>query len=93
MNLKLQKLLQFSKKSDPDGKTNYRPITLLPLFSKEFVKVLHKQIEKVAERIPSPKLLKGCLTQNALLKLLKNWQKCLDKSGVAGAILVDLSEA
>ena len=44
----------------------------------------------------SPKLCgfrKGHSTQNALLNLLKNWQKCLDKSGIVGTVLMDLSKA
>ena len=32
-------------------------------------------------------------TQHALLNLLKNWQKCLDKSGIVGAVLMYLSKA
>ena len=36
---------------------------------------------------------KGHPTQHAILNLYKNWQKCLDKSGVAGTVLVDLSKA
>ena len=44
----------------------------------------------------SPKLCgfrKGHSTQHALLNLLKNWQKCLDKSGVVGTVRMDLSKA
>ena len=44
----------------------------------------------------SPKLCgfrKGHSTQHALLNLLKNWQKCLDKSGVVGTVLMNLSKA
>ena len=36
---------------------------------------------------------KGHSTQHALLNLLKNWQKALDKSGVIGTVLMDLSKA
>ena len=36
---------------------------------------------------------KGHSTQHALLNLLKNWQKTLDKSGVIGTVLMDLSKA
>ena len=32
-------------------------------------------------------------TQHALSNLLFNWQNCLDKSGVVGIILMDLSKA
>ena len=46
MNLTLQKLFRFSKKNDPNDKTTYRPISLLPL----------KQIKECAGKILSPKL-------------------------------------
>ena len=36
---------------------------------------------------------KGHSTQHALLNLLKNWQKTLDKSGVIGTVLMDLRKA
>ena len=36
---------------------------------------------------------KGHSTQYALLNLLKNWQETLDKSGVIGTVLMDLSKA
>ena len=31
--------------------------------------------------------------QRTLLNFLKNWQKCLDTSGVVGTVLMDLNEA
>ena len=84
------------KKEDPNNKANYRPISLLPIISKIFERVLFEQIEKFSEKILSPKLCgfrKGHSTQHALLNLLKNWQKTLDKSGVIGTVLMDLSKA
>ena len=44
-----------------------------------------KQLETVADKIISPKLpgfTKRHSSQNALLNLLNNWQKCLGTSGV-----------
>ena len=38
-------------------------------------------------------LEKAIPSQHALLNLLKNWQKTLDKSGVIGTVLMDLSKA
>ena len=84
------------KKEDQNDKANYRPISLLPLISKLYEKVLYQQIEDFANNILSPKLCgfrKGHSTQHALLNLLKNWQKCLDKPGVVGTVLMDLSKA
>ena len=83
-------------KKDPNNEANYRPISLLPIISKIFERVLFEQIEKFSEKILSSKLCgfrKGHSTQHALLNLLKNWQKTLDKSGVLRTVLMDLSKA
>ena len=93
--LKLADIVPTFKKEDQNDKANYRPISLLPLISKLYEKVLYQQIEDFANNILSPKLCgfrKGHSTQHALLNLLKNWQKCLDKSGVVGTVLMDLSK-
>ena len=94
--LKIADIVPVFKKEDQNDKTNYRPISLLPLISKIFEKFLYQQIEDFSNKILSPKLCgfrKGHSTQHALLNLLKNWQKCLDKSGVVGTVLMDLSKA
>ena len=68
----------------------------MPLISKLFEKVLYQQIEDFANKILSPKLCgfrKGHSIQHALLNLLKNWQKCLDKYGVVRTVLMDLNKA
>ena len=47
-------------------------------------------------KILSPKLCgfrKEHSTQHALLNMLKNRQKCLDKSGVVGTVLMNLTKA
>ena len=94
--LKVADVIPVFKKEDPNNKRNYRPISLLPIISKIFERVLFEQIEKFSEKMLSPKLCgfrKGHSTQHALLNLLKNWQKTLDKSGVIGTVLMDLSKA
>ena len=94
--LKVADVIPVFKKEDPNNKANYRPIILLPIISKIFERVLFELIEKFSEKILSPKLCgfrKGHSTQHALLNLLKNWQKTLDKSGVIGTVLMDLSKA
>ena len=91
--LKVANVIPVFKKVDPNNKVNFQPISLLPIISKMFEGVLFQQIEKFSEKILSPKLCdfrKDHSTQNALLNLLKNWQKTLDKSGVIGAVLMDL---
>ena len=61
-----------------------------------FNRVLYQQIEDFTNNILLPKLSgfkKEHSTQHTLLNLLKNWQKYLDKSGVVGTVLMDLSKA
>ena len=79
-----------------NGKNNFRPISLLSLTWKIFEKVFYQEIENFTNKILSPKLCKfrkGHSSQHALLTLLKNLQKCLDKSGVAGTVLMDFIKA
>ena len=48
------------------------------------------------EDILSPNLCgfrKGYSPQYSLIQMLEKWRKCLDKKGVVGAILMDLSKA
>ena len=94
--LKVADVIPVFKKEDPNNKANYRPISLLPIISKIFERVLFEQIEKFSEKVLSPKLCgfrKDHSAQHALLNLMKNWQKTLDKSGVIGTVLMDLTKA
>ena len=94
--LKLADVTPLYKKSDPEDKTNYRPISVLPSLSKVYEKILYKQLNSFFETKLSPHLCgfrSKYSTQHALSNLLFNWQNCLDKSGVVGTILMDLSKA
>ena len=93
--LKVADVIPVFKKEDPNNKANYRLIILLTIISKIFERVIFEQTEKFSEKILSPKLCgfrKGHSTQHAFLNLLKNWQNFLDKSGVIGTVLMDLSK-
>ena len=84
------------KKSNPEGKTNYRPISVLPSLSKVYEKILYKQLNSFFEAKLSThlwELRSRYSTQHDLSNLLFNWQICFDKSGVVGTILMDLSKA
>ena len=94
--LKNADVIPVFKKNNPNEKGNYRPISLLPIVSKIYEKVLNDQITKFAEKVLSHKLCgfrKGYSTQTAILNLLKNWENCLDNKGVVGTVLMDLSKA
>ena len=95
-NLKLADITPVYKKNDPLDKTNYRPVSILPVVSKIFEIIMQKQINDCIISFLSPYLCgyrKGFNTQHALLTLVENWRKSLDNKGFGGAILMDLSKA
>ena len=74
-------------------KVNYRPFSVLLGISKVFKKLLQKQING---NNLSPYLCgyrKGFSLQQALLPLIANWKKVLDKKGFGRVVLIDLSKA
>ena len=83
------------KKLDPTYKTDFRPVSLLPLLSKVFEKIMYDQLYEYAETFLNNLLFgfrKAHSTQHALFRLLQKWQKELDSSGIVGTILMDLSK-
>ena len=74
--LKLADVTPLYKKSDPEDKTNYRPISVLPSLSKVYEKILYKQLNSFFETKLSPHLCgfrSKYSTQHALSNLLFNW--------------------
>ena len=64
--------------------------------SKVFERILDQQLYPYMNKHFSAYLCgfrKGCSTQYSLIGLLENWKRALDKSGIAGALLTDLSKA
>ncbi|XP_057312173.1 uncharacterized protein LOC130653672 [Hydractinia symbiolongicarpus] len=94
--LKLSEVIPVFKKGANSRKENYRPISILNSFSKILERLLFNQISSYFQPIFSS-LLCGFRskysTQNALFRLIGKWHQCLDKSGVVGTVLMDLSKA
>ena len=93
---KLAIITPILKKGDALKKENYRPISVLPVISKNFEKVIFSQISEYIDKYLNPILCgfrKGHSTAHALFKLIQAWQKELDKSGYIATILMDLSKA
>ena len=84
------------KNGDSNHKANYRPISVLPVTSKIYERVLKDQI-CLSFKDRFSRILcgfrEGYSTQHALTGLIENWRKCLDTSGIVGTILMDLSKA
>ena len=84
------------KKKDRNNVENYRPVSILPNFSKIYERCLYDQMYKYFNHILSKwqcGFRKGFSTQDCLLVMTEKWRKCLDKAGISGAILTDLSKA
>ena len=96
ITLKNANVTPVHKKDDPTDKTNFRPISVLPLLSKVFERVIYKQLGKYVDTFLNKLLCgfrKAHCTQHALFKLLQRWQNELDNSGLVGTILMDHSKA
>ena len=84
------------KKDDPTKTKNYRSVSVLPVVSKVFERIMHSQISEYINQLLSPYLCsyrQGSSTQEALVSLIEKWKAILDKNGYAGAALMDLSKA
>ena len=94
--LKSADITPVHKKGDATDKNNFRPVSVLPVVSKVFERIIQKQIGVHMDKFLSSYLCgyrKGYNAQHALLTLLENWRKMLDRRGYGGAILMDLSKA
>ena len=94
--LKYADIAPLHKCAETTNKKNYRPISMLPLVSKVFERILYKQIgyfinEKLFRYMCGYRT--GYNTQYALMTLLEQWRTTLDNQGYAGIAIMDLSKA
>ena len=94
-SLKLSDITPVYKKLDPSDKASYRPVSLLPLLSKVFEKIIHDQLYEYLENLLS-KILCGFQkthsAQLALFRLIQKWQAELDSGSYVSTILMELSK-
>jgi exonuclease III/predicted transport protein len=95
--LKLADITPIFKKLQNIKKENYRPVSLLPVVSKIFERIMQNQMLPFIENILSDFLCgyrKNYNAQYALLAMIDKWKRTLDKKGgMIGAVLMDLSKA
>ena len=94
--LKLADLTPIFKKLECFLEKNYRPVSILPVVSKIFERIMQKQINSYVQKYLSPYLCgyrKGYNAQYALTAMIEKWKQSLDNKGLAGAVLMDLSKA
>ena len=95
-SLKLANVAPVFKKEDPFDKSNYRLVSILPLLSKLYEKIIYNQLSDYSESFLNNILCcfqKAHSTKHALFKILRSWQQDLDNEGFIGTILMDLSNA
>ena len=95
-NMKIAQVVPIHKKNSLMDKSNYRPVSLLPVMSKVFERAIYVQLMDHFERLFNPYLNAfrpglGCNT--ALLKVVEDWKIHLDDNKYLAAILMDLSKA
>ena len=83
-------------RNDRKNIKNYRPVSLLNMFSKIHEKFLHEGITSCVSTFLSKFISayrKSNSTNHVLICLVENWKKSLDEKKLLGVILMDLSEA
>ena len=94
--LKLADITPVLKKGDSTVVSNYRPISVLSGIAKIYERILSDQLADYINKKLSIHLCgfrKGYSTQYALLRLIEDWRQCIDKRGIVGTVLMDLSKA
>ena len=84
------------KQEDREIKKNYKPISVLNVFSKIYERFLRNQMLPFIDNLMSSFLSayrSRYSTQHVLLRLIEQWRACLAQNKVVGGILVDLSKA
>ena len=95
-SLKIANVAPVFKKVDPLDESNYRPVSVLPLLSKVYEKVIYNQLSDYFNSFLNNILCgfrKAHSTQHALFKLLQSWHQVLDNGGFISTIFMDLSKA
>ena len=95
-SLKLAEITPIPKAEESNSTSDYRPISILPLLSKIFEKVIANQLSEYFESKFSKFLCgfrKHYSCQLALINLLKSWQKDLDEGRIVGTVLIVLFKA
>ena len=94
--LKLANITPVFKKEFKGSKDNYRPVSILPIISKIFEKLLCKQITFFIDPLLSHfhwVFRKGFGAQDCLIAMVEHWKSEVDKRQMFRAFLTGLSKA
>ena len=95
-NAKTANVKPVFKKDDRTKIINYRPVSLLNIFSKIYERYLHESLTPFVNSFLSDFISayrKTYSTNHVLIRLIENWKKSLDQNKFVGAVLMDLSKA
>ena len=92
-SLKAANITPVFKKDSRTEKSDYRPVSILPNLSNIYERLIYNQLSKYLENFLSKFQCKGFNVQECLLIMTEKWKSMLDKGGVCGALLTDLSKA
>ena len=97
-NLKIGKVVALHKKGSTDNPSNYRPISLLSIFSKIFGKLMHKRLNDFLETNDVLHNLQFGFrqkhsTSHALISLTEKIKQTIDKGNLACGVFIDLKKA
>ena len=95
-NMKLADVTPTYKKGGHTNKENYRPVSILPVLSKVYERLLNNQMHSFIESKLSKDqcgFRKGYSAQYCLIILIEKWRASIDNNGSAGVLLTDLSKA
>ena len=84
------------KKDERTKISNYRPVSILNVFSKIYEKYLHEDLTNHVNKIFSSFVSayrKQYSTNHVLIRLIEEWKKWLDNKNHVGSVLMDLSKA
>ena len=96
VKLKLSAITPVFKALGNTLKRNYRPISVLPIISKLFEKIMDKQTNDYIDQHLSRYLCgyrKNYNPQVTMVHMIEKWKMSRDNGGHAGGILMDLSKA
>ena len=94
--LKLASITLVFKKNAHTSKNNYIPVSVLPVISKIFERIICNQLSAFFEEIFAKSqcaFRKGYSTQHSLLMMHESWNKGVDKNKAFGSLMTDLSKA
>ena len=95
-NSKTASVRPIYKKDDRTKIKNYRPVSLLNIFSKVYEKFIHNSLVEYVDTFLSNFISayrESYSSNHVLIRLIESWKKSLDQNKYVGAVLMDLSKA